>query len=169
MKSFLAVLQKREGQFHHVQIQEREESMAILLIQGTNKCHRRPPQPRLSGRLTARLPFHRYVCGSLPRTRTWEPGLESGGRWDRSLISDSGCCPRQVARLLPRKVEIMGVTQCQTLRWADWQGSQVPHQHPTAHVSSPGRARATLQLHLRTSPSRDMVQRPPIQLGAAGS
>lgn len=145
MKSFLAVLQKCEGQFHHVQIQEREESMDILLIQGTNKCHWRPPQPRLSGHLTARLPFHWYVCGSLPRTRTWEPGLESGGRWDRSLISDSGCCPRQVARLLPRKVEIMGVTQCQALRWADWQGSQVP------------------------SPSRHMVRRPPIQLGAAES
>ena len=103
MKSFLAVLQKCEGQSHHVQIQECEESMDILLIQETNKCHWRPPQPRLSGRLTACLPFLWYVCGSLPRTRTWEPGLESGGRWDRSLISDSGCCPRQVARPPPYK------------------------------------------------------------------
>lgn len=89
------------GTSHHVQIQECEESMDILLIQETNKCRWRLPQPRLSGHLTACLPFLWHVCGSLPRTRTWESGLESGGRWDRSLISDSGCCPRQVARPPP--------------------------------------------------------------------
>ena len=105
------------------------------------------------------------ACPELgPGSRGWR--VEAGGTGASSLTQ--GAALGRWWGLLPRKVEIIGVTQCQALRWADWQGSQVPHQHPVAHLSSPRRARATLQLY-QTPPSRHMVWRPPIQLGALGS
>lgn len=168
MKSFLAVLQKCEGHLTMFKSKNVKSLWISYLFKKQINAVEDFLSPGCQATLQPACPFSGMsvaACPELgPGNRGWR--VEAGGTGASSLTQ--GAALDRWRGLLPRKVEIMGVTQRQALWWADWQGSQVLHQHPAAHLSSPRRARATLQLH-RTLPSRDMVWRPPTQLGAAGS
>lgn len=89
-RSCTAVPQECEDQFHCIWIQE---SVDILLIQQINKYHEDLSNPGWRVIIKPEHPLTGISVSSFLGTWTWEPGLEGGGRWDQSLLSDSWCCP----------------------------------------------------------------------------